>query len=285
MSECAWCAHELHSNAESTSGEFVFCCSTSGQAHPIGIECDGDEAGSGVGSVLLEPVSDSGAFLGAFGQDKHVAAPAGTEQFQGIHIRRDQVDDRLDFRWVGPGVQCLIQPPASPDRLGQRFPLILLDGSGGKESVETNLLEDPKSLAAVEKHPSHDLLKDVFGDSCDPCVVEHDTIRAPLGLESMCWQPLNVRGLIEPGLGAQELDPGKECPCLILPAASGCEELFQGKGPEDEVSCIPLQVAEIVEGTQQGACQNTAGAQTGSLGNGCKEADFESATEIDQLFT
>ena len=69
---------------------------------------------------------------------------------------------------------------------------------------------------------------------------------------------------------------------LVLPAAAGCEHLFERERPAAELLMVPGKAARFPEGCQQRRGQHAARAETGAFWRGRQQGNLNAAAEIFQ---
>ncbi len=100
-------------------------------------------------------------------------------------------------------------------------------------------------LSAVKEHAAHYFCQNVFRRAGKSGVIQHVTLRILWRGEYLLRQPAHKRTLGIALLSLEQFHPTEHSAVLILPAASGSEQLFEREGAVANLVFIPGKPAEV----------------------------------------
>ena len=128
----------------------------------------------------------------------------------------------------------------------------------------------------VQEHIPNDVRKDVFRHPGDAGVIKQVALLVGRIRKEEVRSPPDSRGLSCSGYCLQQFHAVEDAAVLILPSASGGEQLLQDKRLLANVVFIPGEPAKIIQCAQYRRGEDRAGTQSRSGRNGRKQRDFES---------
>ena len=145
-------------------------------------------------------------------------------------------------------------------------------------------VEDVEMGSGVEEHSADDFGKNLLSRTCDAGVVEQVTGTVlRVGPEGV-GQPACGGCLNESASRLQEFHSVQHSAVLVLPSASGGEQLFEQQGTVADGHLVPSQSAEVAEGSEHRGSEDAACAQSAAGGDGREQRDFDAASELFELF-
>ena len=131
----------------------------------------------------------------------------------------------------------------------------------------------------VEEHATHDLGQYLLGCTSDAGIIQKVTLGIFRLRVDGIGQPAYQGVLVEATRCLQQLDATQDTTKLVLPATTGGEQLFEDERTTAYLVLIPCQRAEVVDSSQDGRCQDAAGAKATACGNGRQQRQLNAAAE------
>ena len=202
-----------------------------------------------VGWCVCQCLTNAYGRFRIFRHDVEIASASRPRQFIAQGIRMDLADNLLDSGRIRTCVEGFILCPCLPDQLSVSLKITPLDRLEEIQRMSLHLAQQLQVRAAVEEHAAHDLCQDTFGGAGNAGVVEQ--MAGPIGRvgEEILWQPTYDRTLIESFTGLQQLQAMQYASILVLPTATGGEQLLQDQRAIANLVLIPRQTAEVSDGT------------------------------------
>ncbi len=145
--------------------------------------------------------------------------------------------------------------------------------------IGLDFAQGKKRGAFAEQQPMDDLLEDAFGVACESRIIEKKMPSGKRFAQRRIIQVAHGGTLRESGFGLNEFKPGEQGASLILPAATGRQELLHGEHAHVHIDGIPPECETLVEGAEEGGAENGTGAKTGAFGHGAEERQLKTTAQ------
>ena len=160
--------------------------------------------------------------------------------------------------------------------MSQSVEIPRLDRVESFEGVLFHRVQQIELFRGVQEHIPNDVRKDVFRHPGDAGVIKQVALLVGRIGKEKVRSPPDSRGLSCSGYCLQQFHAVEDAAVLILPSASGGEQLLQDKRLLANVVFIPGEPAKIIQCAQYRRGEDRAGTQSRSGRNGRKQRDFES---------
>ena len=180
----------------------------------------------------------------------------------------------MDGGRIGAGVEGAVEIPRAPHDAAEAVPRLALHDKKRFARMGSDFIEEGNRFRAVEKHSAHDLAEDALRDASDTCVVEEGHAVGVRRAEEVLRKPANETALGESGRGFDHFQATMDSSRLVLPSATGCEELLQREGARADFLVIPAEAANFGERAEKRGGKDAACAKTGAFRRGGEEGDF-----------
>ncbi len=148
-----------------------------------------------------------------------------------------------------------------------------------------HLAQEGQLIVLVKEHTAYYLCQDFLGRTRYTSIVQQ-MAGAVLGLcKERRGEPPRNRILIKSLISLKQFDALEQSAELILPAATGGEQLLEYQGAAAYLVLIPHEPTEIADGTQHGRGQQTAGSQARPRGDSRQQRHLDTTAKGLQLVT
>ena len=105
-------------------------------------------------------------------------------------------------------------------------------------------------VTMIQEHAAHDFSQNLLRRSCHTRIVKQMALGIlRLGVQAV-GQPAHQRVLVETTLRFQQFHTSQDTAKLVLPTASGGQQLFEYEGALADFVLVPAQSAEVADGSQ-----------------------------------